>query len=136
MKAAVGRKDDENSVYDRRTRRSDACISFTDQYEQYFMVGNIAGRGSVNAELDPVRRMMDWVAETDRRLIEYTGLGKDNVPYFRLGYDARQIMKNGGFHKYFRGRQVRERLEHVRMWAPICISLLALVVAFLAFMKK
>jgi len=110
-----------------------ACVSFTDQHESYFMTGNIAGSDGVSADIDAVRRMMDWVAETDKGLLEYSGLGQDNVPYFRLGRDAKRIMNNGGFKRYLRNRTVRESLERVRMWAPICISLLAVIVSILAW---
>ena len=39
---------------------------------------------------------MDWVAETDKGLLEYRGFGNDNIEYCRLGLDARQMMSNGG----------------------------------------
>src|SRR5262245_20697601 len=77
--------------------------------------------------------MMDWVAETDKGLIEPLGFGKDNVVYFRLGRDAQRIMNEGGFKKYLRNRTVRERLERVRTWAPIGISLLAVIISVLVW---
>jgi hypothetical protein len=111
-----------------------ACVSFTDDHQEpYFMTGNIAGRGGVSPDIDSVRRMMDWVAEMDKGLLEYSGLGKDNVPYFRLGRDARRAIGNGGFKGYLRNRTRGERLERARLWAPICISVLALVVSILAW---
>ena len=110
-----------------------ACVSVTEQHGQYFMTGNIAGREGVSAYIESVRRMMDWVAEADKGLLEYSGLGQDNVPYFRLGSDAKRIMNNGGFRWYLRNRNLRESLERVRLWAPISISLLALIVSILAW---
>ena len=110
-----------------------ACVEFTDQHEPYFMTGNIAGRKGVSAEIDAVRTMMDWVAETDKGVLEYSGIGKDNVPYFRLGHDARRIVTDGGFKKYLRRRRVIGHLEQVRSWSPICIALLALIVSVLVW---
>ncbi len=109
-----------------------ACIDFTDQHGEYFYTGNIAGREGVSPDDVPVRRMMDWVAETDKGLLEYRGFAQDNVEYFRLGLDAKRIMSNGGFKWYLRSRAQKEYLERARMWAPIFISLLALIVSFLA----
>ncbi len=111
-----------------------ACISFTNQHEPYFMTGNIGGRDGVSTNIDSVRRMMDWVTETDKGLLEYCGLGQDNVPYFRLGHDANRIMENGGFKKYLHDRKLKERLERVQIWAPICISLLAAIVSILVWL--
>ena len=111
-----------------------ACVSFTDQHEQYFTTGYIAGREGVNTDIDSVRRMMDWVVGTDKGLLEYSGLGKDDdVPYFRLGYDAKRMLKNGGFRTYVRDKTLRERLDYLRLWAPMCISLLAVIVSIFAW---
>lgn len=108
-----------------------ACVEYTDQHGQYFATGNIAGRGTVRPEIEPVRRMLDWVAETDRGVLEYAGLGMDMVPYFRLGHDARQLVSEGGFRHYFRRRTTKRNLELARNWVPILISLVALVVSML-----
>jgi hypothetical protein len=110
-----------------------ACVSFTEQHEPNFYTGNIAGRDGVSTDIDSVKRMMDWIAETDKGLLESLGFGKDNVVYFRLGRDAQRIMNNGGFKKYFRNRTMKERLERVRIWAPIGISLLAAIVSILVW---
>lgn len=110
-----------------------ACVSFTEQHEPNFYAGNIAGRDGVSTDIDSVKRMMDWVAETDKGLLESLGFGKDNVVYFRLGRDAQRIMNNGGFKKYFRNRTMKERLERVRIWAPIGISLLAVIISILVW---
>jgi hypothetical protein len=110
-----------------------ACIEFTDCHEPYFMTGSIAGRNGVSVDIDAVRRMMDWVSETDKGILEYSGIGKDNVPYFRLGRDAKQITTHGGFKEYFRRRKAITRREQARLWAPICIALLALIVSVLAW---
>jgi hypothetical protein len=110
-----------------------ACIEFTGQHEPYFMAGNIAGRDGISSDIDAVRRMMDWISETDKGILEYAGIGKDNVPYFRLGHDAKQITKSGGFKKYLRRRHVIAGFEQVKIWAPVCIALLALIVSVLAW---
>ncbi len=110
-----------------------ACVEFTDLHEPYFMTGNIAGRSGVSVDIDGVRRMMDWVSEMDKGILEYTGIGKDNVPYFRLGHDAKQITTHGGFKKYFLRRKAIARREQARLWAPACIALLALIVSVLAW---
>ena len=112
-----------------------ACLDFSQSGDQYFATGNIAGREDVSADIDSIRRMMEWVVALDNALLEYSGLGQDNVPYFRLGLDAKRVMANGGFKTYLRKRQTRESLERIRLWAPICISLLALIVSILALVK-
>jgi len=110
-----------------------ACVEYTDQHEPYFYTGNICGRTGVSVDTDVVKRMMDWAAETDRGVLEFSGFGKDNISYFRLGRDARQVMKDGGFEKYLRRRTAIERLELVKSWSPMCIALLALFVSVLAW---
>jgi hypothetical protein len=110
-----------------------ACIEFTDEHGRYFMVGNIAGRSGVNSDLDAVRQMMDWVSETDKGILEYSGIGTEKVPYFRIGRNAKKILEEGGFKKYVSRRRRVEVLDQIRLWAPICISLLALVVSILAW---
>jgi len=70
-----------------------ACIEFTDRAGEDFYAEIIAPEG---VSQDQVRRMMDWVAETDKGLLEYRGFGNDNIEYCRLGLDARQMMSNGG----------------------------------------
>ncbi|MEK6280787.1 MAG: hypothetical protein AABN95_10575 [Acidobacteriota bacterium] len=110
-----------------------ACISFTEQHEPNFWAGNIGGRDGVSTDIPSVERMMDWVVETDKGLLESLGFGKDNVVYFRLGRHAQRIMNDGGFKEYLRNRTVREGLERVRIWAPIGISLLAAVVSILVW---
>jgi hypothetical protein len=110
-----------------------ACIEFTDHHEPYFITGSIAGCEGVSVDIDTVRRMMDWVSETDKGILEYSGLSKDKVPYFRLGRDAKHIMTHGGFKKYLGRRKAIARREQVRLWAPIGITLLALLVSILAW---
>lgn len=110
-----------------------ACIEFTELGDPYFWAGNIGGRNGVSADNDVVKRMLYWVSEMDKTIIEYTGIGKDNVPYFRLGLGGRQMMAGGGFGPNFRRKKMIEGLEQLRLWAPIGISLLALVVSFLAW---
>src|SRR6267154_446044 len=83
-----------------------ACVEFTEQHESYFMTGNIAGREGGSADIDEVSRMMHWVAEMDKGVLEYSGIGQDNVPYFRLGHEAMQIMTEGGFKKYLRRKRL------------------------------
>lgn len=110
-----------------------ACVEFTDLGDPYFWAGNIGGRHGVGADNDAVKRMLYWVSGMDKTIIEYTGFGKDDVPYFRLALGARQMMAGGGFGPYFRRKKMIESLEQLRLWAPIGISLLALVVSFFAW---
>ena len=110
-----------------------ACVEFTDAFEPDFHASNISGRNGVIADSDAVRRMMDWVSETDKGILECKGFGQDNLTYFRLGFDAKHITTHGGFKKYFRRRKAMARREQARLWAPICISLLALVISGLAW---
>jgi hypothetical protein len=110
-----------------------ACVSFTKVHEPDFWAGNISGRDGVSTDIPSVERMMEWVVETDKGLLESLGFGKDNVVYFRLGHDAERIMNEGGFEKYLRSKTLRERLEGVRRWASIGISFFALIVSTLVW---
>jgi hypothetical protein len=103
-----------------------ACIEFTDHHDQDFYAAIIAVEG---LDSDQVRRMMDWVVKTDNGLLEYRGFGTDNVEYFRLGPDAKQMMGDGGFKWYLRNKAKKGYLEFTRLWAPIFISLAALAVS-------
>jgi len=111
-----------------------ACVYFTDHIEPRFYAGNIGGRDGVSVDDDYVHRMMDWVAETDKGLLESLGFANDNIVYFRLGRNAKQMMNDGGFRKYLRNKTMMQRLEYARMWAPIFISLLAAVVSIFAWL--
>jgi hypothetical protein len=106
-----------------------ACVEFTDDFREPFFEGNIAGRTGVETDNDAVRRMMDWVSETDKGILECMGPGKDNITYFRLGYDARRIIEKGGFRTYLSQRRRIAVLDQIRTWAPICISLLSLAIS-------
>lgn len=82
-----------------------ACIEFADAHnEESFYAGNIANREGVG-DIDPTKRMMEWVAETDKEVLENMGLGKDGVTYFRIGVRARQVMNTGGFKNYFKEKK-------------------------------
>lgn len=106
-----------------------ACIEFTDDYAPDFAVGNIGGRDEVGVDIDANQRMLEWVAELDKGLIENRGFGLHNINYFRLGHDARQMMKGGGFEKYFRRRERKVSWINTHKWAPIGISILLLLAA-------
>lgn len=110
-----------------------ACVSFTEIHEPNFWAGNLAGRDGVSSDTPSVERMMDWVAQTDKGLLESLGFGKDNVVYYQLGREAKRVMIEGGFKKYLLKRKVREHLEQARIWAPIGISLLAAIVSILVW---
>ncbi len=103
-----------------------ACIDFTGEGNEDFYVGNIAGRQGVNADAARAKRMMEWVVKMDTGLLEDRGFGKDDIQYFRLGLDARQMMRDGGFESYLRRRRKKEYSELSRLWLPITISLLSL----------
>ena len=109
-----------------------ACVEFTDEHDPYFTTSNITGRRGVSVDSDRVRRMMDWVSETDKGILEYTGIGLHNIPYFRLGHAGKQVAGQG-FRRYFRRRKIITFGEHVRLWTPIFISALALSVSVLAW---
>lgn len=109
-----------------------ACIAFTNEHEPNFYTGNIGGRNDVTTDSDAVQRMFVWIAGMDKGLLEDCGFGKDNIHYFRLGHDASEVMKSGGFATYLRSRSRNERLEKARLWAPIVISIVAIAVSVFA----
>ncbi|MDO8828245.1 hypothetical protein [Methylophaga sp.] len=112
-----------------------ACIEFTQHHEPLFYTGNICGRNGVATDADVVQNMFSWIAETDKDLLEDCGFGKDDIHYFRLGHGAIEIMKRGGFKTYLSSRSWTERLEKVRLWAPIAISIIAIAVSLFALNK-
>lgn len=112
-----------------------ACIEYTDHHGPYFYTGNICGRDGVPTDDDSVKRMFDWIAKTDKGLMEDCGFGNDNIHYFRLGHDAIDINRRGGFAKYLRNRSRSEFLDNFRLWAPIGISIAAIVVSVFALKK-
>lgn len=110
-----------------------ACVDFSNENEPDFYTGNIAGRAGVSPDTDSVKRMMDWVSAADRGILEYSGRGKDNIAYFRVGHDAKTFLGQGGFGPYLAQKRRKEFIVQARLWAPICISLIALVVSVLAW---
>jgi len=110
-----------------------ACVDFTDEHAETFYTGNIAGREGVDTDIPSVLRMLEWVAETDKGLIEGLGFGLDNIRYFRLGHYGKQLLEEGGFATYVGRRTRAERLERVRSWAPVVISLIAVTVSILSW---
>ena len=112
-----------------------ACIEFTAHHEPNFYTGNIGGRNGVTTDSDVVQRMFVWIAEVDKGLLEDCGFGKDDIHYFRLGHDAIDVMKSGGFAKYLRSLSWDERLEKARLWVPIGISIVAVAVSVFALKK-
>lgn len=112
-----------------------ACINFSDHTgEVQFYQGNIAGRKDVRPDPDHVKRIMEWVAEVDRGILEGMGFGTDHIYYYRLGPHARQLMQEGGFRKYFRKKQQRKAVEGWLHWSPIVIALFALLISAAAWL--
>jgi len=112
-----------------------ACIDFTVHHEPYFYTGNISGREGVTTDTDVLKRMMLWVAETDKGLCEDCGFGKDNIHYFRLGHHAIEVMKNGGFKAYLKQKSRTDNLKKIQLWAPIGVSMVAVIVSIFALQK-
>jgi len=109
-----------------------ASIAFADEHGPQFWAANL-DLPDLGADIPSVTRMLDWVAETDKGLIESLGFGFDNIRYFRLGHYARPLMEEGGFATYVRRKTRAERLERVRSWAPMVISLIAVTVSILSW---
>ncbi len=110
-----------------------SAIEFDDVHHEAFYAGNISGLGSVGADQEFVKRMAEWFAETDKGLIENLGVAPDNINYFRIGLDAKDVMKRGGMGPYLARRKRTERREKTRMWVPIFISVIAIVFTALNF---
>lgn len=112
-----------------------ACIDFTDHHEPYFYWAQIADRCGMTDRGDEVQRMIAWLARLDDGLLEDCGHAKDNIRYFRLGVDARRVMSTGGLGPYFQTRSRTESLERVRLWSPVGISIVAVIVSLFALNK-
>jgi hypothetical protein len=112
-----------------------ACLVYASEKndDAKFYAGNVAGRKDVSAEVAPVMRMLAWISATDRELLESLGFGSDNLTYYRIGHDAEEMMRLGGFKRYFRKRRMAERTERTRLWAPIAISFAAATVSLFAW---
>ena len=110
-----------------------AAIEFDDDHNEQFSASNISGRGGVPADGAATKRMAEWIAATDRGLIESLGMGNDDITYFRVGLDARSVMRGGGMGAYVARRTRAERLEKARLWIPIVISLVAITLSILTF---
>ena len=116
-------------------RMLQACIDFTDQHEPYFYWAHIADRCGMGDNGEGVQRMIAWLARVDPGLLEDCGHAEDNIRYFRLGVEARRVMRTGGLGPYFRKKSRAESEERVRNWTHIGISTLAVVVSLFALNK-
>lgn len=113
----------------------EACIEFTDGTGQAeFYAGNIAGRGAVIADFDYVKRAMEWLAETDRGILESVGFDMHNIYHYRLGTQARQLLRDGGFRNYFRKKNRQRALEGWLRWSPLAIAFIALLISAAAWL--
>lgn len=112
-----------------------AAIEFSDTHEAQFYAGNIAGRDGVDVDIETVKRMADWLAETDRGLLESLGFGKHDITYYRLGFDARHVMTHGGMVGYFRRRRRARQVEQFRTWVPICTAIVAVCFTALTYLR-
>jgi hypothetical protein len=110
-----------------------AVIEWTGHHGSQFYSGNIAGRDGLPDDVEEVKRMADWLAETDRGLLETLGFGTDNITYYRLGHDARRVMTTGGFAAYFRGKRHAKQREQFRTWVPICTAVAAIFFTALTY---
>lgn len=112
-----------------------ACLTYLEEQptETYFAVANIAGRDGVDANVDPVKKMLDSIVESDSALIRYNGLGLDGAPYYSLGPNAASVMSTGGFAAYFQRQKRLEFMAQIQSWSPIFISIGALIVSVLAW---
>jgi len=113
----------------------EACIEYRNDNDQYFAVANITGRGNVVTNAETTKEMMDWVAENHSSLLVFAGLGLDGVPYYRLGWDAKQVMSGGGFSKYLAQKQRKEFVTQTKDWLPIVASIAAVVVSVFAWQE-
>lgn len=112
----------------------EACIEYRNDNDLYFAVANITGRGNVVTNAETTKEMMDWIAENHGSLLVFAGLGLDGVPYYRLGWDAKQVM-SGGFSKYLAQKQRKEFVTQTKDWLPIVASIAAVVVSVFAWQE-
>jgi hypothetical protein len=110
-----------------------AAIEWTGHHGSQFYSGNIAGRDGLPDDVEEVKRMADWLAETDRGLLEALGFGTDDISYYRLGHDARRVMTTGGLAAYFRKKRRARQREQLRTWLPICTAVIAIVFTALTY---
>ena len=102
----------------------------------HFSAGNLGGKERIppdEAINGVLTKKMKYIAHLDLDLMEYLGFGSDDIQYFELGPQAGAFMANGGFKNYFEKMERRERTEKLRLWLPILISFLALIVAVLSW---
>jgi hypothetical protein len=110
-----------------------AAIEWTGHHGSQFYAGNIAGREGLPDDVEEVKRMADWLVETDRGLLETLGFGTDDITYYRLGHDARRVMTTGGFAAYFRRKRRTKQREQFRTWVPICTAVIAILFTALTY---
>ena len=94
------------------------------------------GREGLPAGQNVVERMMDWVASQEYQVLEKKGFGTDNIFYYQLGHNAKQVMEAGGFENLFKIRRRRNVTQSVLAWAPIAVSIIAVVVSVFALNKQ
>ncbi len=100
-----------------------------------FFSGNIEGRAGLEPASDgSVKKKLLYIAALPVEVIVYLGPGTDGVDYFDTGPRARAFMAEGGFAGYAAGLRRQRRARQTSTWAPILISLLALVVSTLTWL--
>lgn len=110
-----------------------ACVEYRNDHGLYFYAGNLAGRQGLSADSEQVKQLMDWVVETDDKLLAFNGFGNDNISYYRLGRDAEELLTNGGYRNYLARKKRRTALSQASIWLPVAASISAVVVSYLAW---
>ena len=110
-----------------------SCLEYRADHGPYFCVGEIAGGQHLPPDIDQVKELMDWVVETDNKLLAFAGYNKDNVACYRLGRDAEAMMNSGGFKAYMTRKKRIAALSHASVWLTVVASIAAVVVAVLAW---
>jgi hypothetical protein len=110
-----------------------ACVEYRKDHGLYFYAGNLAGRQGLSADAEQVKQLMDWIVETDDKLLAFKGFGDDNVSYYRLGRDAEEMLKGGGFGTYLTKKKRLAALSQASIWLPVVASIAAVVVSCLAW---
>lgn len=114
----------------------EACLEFSEDFPNTsFYTGNIDGRKNVPAgQGAALLAKMKYIAKLDIGVLEYLGFGTDNIQYFNIGPKANQFLSEGGFSNYFKEEKRQATRNEIARWAPIIISLVALVIAALTWL--
>ena len=113
-----------------------ACLEFKKIAPQdHFYVGNIGGRKNVPPSTDGMLlKKMKYISGLDIAVLEYLGLGKNDIQYFEIGPRAKKFLSEGGFKNYYEQLKKEALLKDLSKWLPILISLIALIVATLTWL--